>query len=246
MNKEHNAHIFAIYFKELKALLESSSNGQLSLKDKDLINRITKVLRLQEGEHFILFNREQNVEFVIDKIEKKSLESSIISRQLNQTVEPFVKFLLPILKKEALETALYSLVEIGANEIQLIATEKVARKWGDEKELERLERIAIAAAEQSKNFAYPKILAPISLQQACESLKDYKKIFFEPESESLLKVLTHDKDQKLALLIGPEGDLSDSEKSLVQGQGFIFCKLTPTILRACQAVAVAIGVVRSL
>ena len=47
------------------------------------------------------------------------------------------------------------------------------------------------------------------------------------------------------LLIGPEGDLALQEKELVAGK-MQFCALTPTILRASQAAALSIGIVRSV
>ena len=48
------------------------------------------------------------------------------------------------------------------------------------------------------------------------------------------------------MLVGPEGDLTHEEKQFVDDHGFIFCKLTPTIMRAHQAVAVGLGVLRSM
>jgi RsmE family RNA methyltransferase len=48
------------------------------------------------------------------------------------------------------------------------------------------------------------------------------------------------------LFVGPEGDLTDQEKVLLKQNGFIFCALTPTILRACEAIALGAGVVRSI
>ena len=41
-------------------------------------------------------------------------------------------------------------------------------------------------------------------------------------------------------------DLTEQEKNLLQDQGFLFCALTPTILRAQQAVALSAGLIRSL
>jgi len=47
-------------------------------------------------------------------------------------------------------------------------------------------------------------------------------------------------------MIGPEGDLTAQEKELLKERGVQFLRLTPTILRAQQAVVVAMGIFRSL
>ncbi len=46
-------------------------------------------------------------------------------------------------------------------------------------------------------------------------------------------------------VIGPEGDLTKEEKAYLKEQGFLFCALTPTVLRAQQAVALGLGILRS-
>jgi 16S rRNA U1498 N3-methylase RsmE len=50
----------------------------------------------------------------------------------------------------------------------------------------------------------------------------------------------------ILLLVGPEGDLTLEEKEIVRANKFIFCALTPTIMRAVQATGLAAGFVRSL
>ncbi|PKN03448.1 hypothetical protein CVU75_02160, partial [Candidatus Dependentiae bacterium HGW-Dependentiae-1] len=50
----------------------------------------------------------------------------------------------------------------------------------------------------------------------------------------------------ILLLVGPEGDLTEEEKGAISRAGVQFCKLTPTVLRAMQATAVGMGVVRSV
>ena len=45
--------------------------------------------------------------------------------------------------------------------------------------------------------------------------------------------------------VGPEGDLTLEEKAYLKQLGFVFCALTPTVLRAQQAVALGLGVLRS-
>lgn len=73
-------------------------------------------------------------------------------------------------------------------------------------------------------------------------------IFFDPDGEKLMAVMERlvKSHGETVLFVGPEGDLTDTEKELIKSKGFIFCALTPTILRACEAIALGAGVVRSL
>ena len=173
------------------------------------------------------------------------------SKQLTTALRPTVTFLLPLLKRDDFEGALYSLAEIGVNSIQLVATHKTHTSWSDERDGERARRILIAAAEQSKNYAMPELKAPVALDKALQAMNmtDSTKIFFDPLGESFFAVMSAlhgNQPDHIVLLIGPEGDLTAQEKEMVHQKGFIFCALTPTIVRAVQAAALGAGLVRSL
>ena len=107
-----------------------------------------------------------------------------------------------------------------------------------------------AAAEQSKNFAFPKLLGPIALDAAIKTIhRDAIRIFFDPEGCNLTNIITSintSLSTRIVLVIGPEGDLTADEKAYLNCNGFVFCRLTPTIMRAQQAVTVALGALRSL
>jgi 16S rRNA (uracil1498-N3)-methyltransferase len=171
------------------------------------------------------------------------------SQQLTVALRPSISFLLPLLKRDDYEGALYSLAELGVSSIQPVITQKTHTSWSD-RDADRAERILIAATEQSKNYAMPELKAPISLDKAVQAVdKGSIKVFFDPLGEaffSVLRMLHDNQPQHIVLLIGPEGDLSSEEKKMVKEKGFIFCALTPTIVRAVQAAALGAGLVRSL
>ena len=62
----------------------------------------------------------------------------------------------------------------------------------------------------------------------------------------VMQTLHSAQPEHVLLLVGPEGDLNLEEKKMVQANNFIFCALTPTIMRAMQAAAFAASFVRSL
>jgi len=248
-----NKHEFALYVKELNTMLISHTPGaQIRISNPDLYHRIVHILRLQAGKICILFDSVINVRFELHaSTDKRHVEGTVLQINQNQKLKPYLTFLLPLLKRDQFEAALYSLVELGVNEIQLIVTDKVHRAWGGEKELDRSRAIMYSAAEQSKNFTVPPIREPISLEQYCNEhdLKNKRTLFFDPEGKAMAQVLDFHVDranEDFVLLVGPEGDLTEQEKLLIKAHGFEFCALTPTVLRASQAVAISTGLIRSI
>lgn len=236
-----NKHEFALFYSELSTQQHAR---ELSVADKTLLQRIGTILRLKIEDQLILFNRNFYAHCVLKKIDKKHCLFSVKSWHATVQLQPSVTVLLPVLKREALESAIYSCVALGASVIQLVKTEKT-RTWQGEKELERLQRIVVAAAEQSKHFAFPEIKLPLSLFEALEQYRLVKnKIFADPEGVCFSEVLKKCESKKDFLVcVGPEGDLTNTEKKMLKDQ-FTFCKLTLTILKSEQAVALLLGAVR--
>jgi 16S rRNA (uracil1498-N3)-methyltransferase len=148
-----------------------------------------------------------------------------------------------------LESALYSLTEIGVTTIQLLFTQKTYNFSFDQKDKERAERIIIAAAEQSKNFAYPELKLPVFLPKIVDTYCEATKISFDINGDSFFSVMQRlhiDRPNDIVLLIGPEGDLSNEEKEMIVSKNFTVCALTPTVLRSVQATALSAGLIRSL
>jgi 16S rRNA (uracil1498-N3)-methyltransferase len=244
MKRRGSAHEFALYVSDIPSV-ELKVGAGIEFHEPEFVHRVSRVLRLDVDDNIILFNAEYHLSVVIKKISKNVILVELESIGHNKFFKPYITLLLPLLKREALEQAIYSAVELGVNKIQLLVTQKVQRNW-QAKELERLKHIMIAAAEQSKCFAIPEIVEPVPLLDV--PLSDYT-VFFDPEGEALVDVLTKDFHKKqiesLTVVVGPEGDLTESEKFYLQKQQALFVRLTPTILRAQQAVALGVGILRS-
>ena len=88
-----------------------------------MVHRITHVLRVQVGDSCILFNQAVRTISTIIAISKKSIAVETTALAPNSMWSPSLTFYLPLLKREALEHAIYGLTELGATEIQLDATQ---------------------------------------------------------------------------------------------------------------------------
>ena len=241
----NHKHIFALYYTNLNAHL---SHSEIDINEPELVFRIQNVLRLKNNDSLILFTQTKHASIVITAIEKKKIRATLISQNSNTVLTPHITAVLPLLKKQETEEAISRLCEVGANEIQLVITEKTQRSWGGNNEVARLERICIAAAEQSKHFSFPHIQPPIPFRQFLDKKYDSTLIFCDPQGMGFSTFIhkTPLFTQSYMILVGPEGDLSPSEKKDLLQKQCTLLSLTPTILRAQDAIVLSCGMLRSL
>ncbi len=246
-------HTFAIYVSNISALATGLKVDQeLQITERDLHQRIAKVLRLKSNESVILFNDKINVELqILSKTfeNKKTVFGSILKIEQNKPLSPEIILCPFLLKKSFFEDVVYTAAQMGANFICPILGEKVQAKINWEKESERLHKIMIAACEQSKNFVLPKLQEPEELKTFLSKIGEGKKIYFDVDGKplfDLLKDLHQNKSEKIFLVFGPESGLAEFEIDLLKSNDFQTYLLTPTILRAVEAVTVGLGIIRSI
>lgn len=236
-----NKHTFAIFYENL-----NPNSKIVILEEKDIVNRITKILKLNTGEEIHLFKKGIKLECIIKKIEKNNVSLEVIRSENCEPQKPAINLFIGLTKKETFEEIIYNATEIGATIIQPIVTEKINKNWWDPKYLDRFNKIIIAAAEQSKNFLYPDLLIPIKFDDLIKNAnKLQNKILLDASGENFIELLKDLTPGDINLIIGPEGDFSLKEKDLLIDAQFKKCKLTKNILRSVQAVNVALGIFKS-
>ena len=255
--KFSNKHLFAIYEKNISQQIADLKKEQIfCLQDKALHKRVTTVLRLKENEQFIIFDQNYNATVAIEKEtfrSKNKLTLKILSLNENKQIKPDITLCPALLKKNTFEEVVYYAAQMGGNIVQPIISEKVHKNWWSTSQAERLEKIMISACEQSKNFILPELKTPIKLQDLLQNVneikEDTKKVVFEAGEKSfldLLNKLSKNKFEKVFLFFGPESGFSQKELEILKENKFEFYALTPTILRAREAIAVGLGGVRSV
>lgn len=241
-------HNFALYYDGLIANLKPTD--KLIINDQELVHRVLKVLRLQVGDELTLFANHQVLTGIICLVDKKSFCLEQIHWYQSAKLVPEIIVALGVLKKENFENALYSCVELGANQITPVI---FAKSTPQKLNQERLEKIIISAAEQSKNFNLPAWHDPVKFELFLAQIKQNLHttyIYCDVAGDDMLVIINQIKTRlcdQLVIIIGPEGDLTSEEKALLMAQpNVLTMRLTPTILRSFQAVAVALGALRSV
>jgi 16S rRNA (uracil1498-N3)-methyltransferase len=153
---------------------------------------------------------------------------------------------LSIFKFDRMEWAIEKCVELGAIRIIPAVAQRTEANLGRaaQKRLERWQRIARQASEQSRRASVPEISPPVPLQTAVTSCDGTRIVLAESEEQMMLKDALHRKGEadEIALAFGPEGGWSESELQLFAAAGWIAASLGTTILRAETAIIAATAI----
>ena len=204
-----------------------------------------KVLRAQVSEKATLFNG-QGGEYEVELVEvsKKSAAVQVNSYNPTDCTPKFKALLGQVMSKgDRMDYAIQKAVELGVSEIQLLTSERCEMRLKydrDQKKLDHWQGVAIAACEQCGMNIVPKILAPMSLEKWLETDLTHTKLALAPNKEEIDVLANATLD--IALLIGPEGGLSEAEILAANTQGFVNWCIGERVLRTETAPVVALSI----
>ena len=222
---------------------ESLSNNLSGKLNKEQSKYLTSVMRLKTDEEFSLFNKGGEWNTKIISINKGIVEFEVQKqlRQPNKEREIWLVF-API-KSNYFNFMIQKATEIGVTKLFPITTERtIVRKINEV----RLNKILIEAAEQSNRLSVPSVE---KIQKLEKFLKDYKNInlIFGDLNTDNKKIKLLDTSKPIALLIGPEGDFSGTERTkILDFEGVQSIKLNDNILRSETAVISSLSIINYL
>ncbi len=233
------AHEFALFWSQLS----EQTGSQCTITGADIVHQLVHVLRVHPDDRCIVFDEYKHAHVRIARVARDNVVVDVLSEEKNRALTPYVHVALGVLKKPALEEAVYALTELGATSIQLLLVHHAQHKERLH-DSTRLRAIMIAAAQQSKQFVLPTLHAPRSLHEVLSAQHKTVGVLCDAHaSQRLVDAVAG--AQEITLFVGPESDFTHEEKQLICQSGAKTCRLTPTILRAQQAAAVAVGIIRS-
>ena len=210
-----------------------------------------KVLRLKTNEEVLVCDgqgREARC-----RIQSTSAGEWLLSREEIQksTTEAAVqvRVYLAFPKADKLEHVIQKATELGAHEIIAFPTARCVSKPDEKslkKKLERWQKIAASAAEQSGRGRIPQVRVLSSYQMALSEAAQSEKalLFYENEQAVTLKMaLSGSVYHTVSLLTGPEGGLEEREVEQARNAGLQVCTLGKRILRCETAPLCALSAV---
>ena len=210
------------YFSKLK------QDNYLILTKEDLYH-IKTVMRMKQGD---------NIEVVYDhKLHICQLDNdqALIKEVNNQITDKKVQYILcvPLLQEQKMSFVLQKATELGVDKIiPILTTRSVVKiKEHQEHKLNRWYRICKEASEQSKRLDIPFIEKVTKIEDL--KLSGLKIVLSTKEKDmTIKKVLKNNLNcDKIIMVVGPEGGLTDQEEKALNELGFVSVTVGQNIMR---------------
>lgn len=195
---------------------------------------VGKVLRMQEKQEVILFNDlGEQVSARITSVSKKAVSVFVSAPLAGPSISPLHTHLGQVMSRgERMDYAIQKATELGVNEITPLFSSRCEVKLDHQRQAKRVahwQQIAISACEQSGRIDVPRIHNPQTLDYWFDNTQAEAKLVLHPHQTKPLASQTT--PSSCALLIGPEGGLTDQEVEQAQTHGYTGLSLGPRILR---------------
>lgn len=209
---------------------------------------LARALRMQEGDSLILFDgRGGEYPAVLTCVGKKRVSVNTGTHNEKEVESPLALHLgIAVSRGERMEWVVQKATELGVTTITPLFTERTEVKLRGEraeKKIRQWQQIAISACEQSGRNRIPQ-LAPLTLleswlgaTEAERKLVLHHRAINEVHSDAI--------PASVALLIGPEGGLSEREIQLAEAAGYQSLQLGPRVLRTETAPLAAVTLLQS-
>ena len=204
-----------------------------------------RVLRAKVQEKAIFFNgKGGEYRVTLTEINKKNAFVSVDHFEAIDRTAPFKVILGQVMSKgDRMDYAIQKATELGVTTIQLLTSDRCEMRLKydrDQKKLDHWQSVAVAACEQCGMNIVPKVLAPISIEEWIQTDLPVSRLVMAPNKDQ--KNVLLDAQPELALLIGPEGGLSESEIGLSNQHGFVNWCIGDRVLRTETAPVVALSI----
>lgn len=208
-----------------------------------------KVLRLKIGEVVMMCDGEGR-ECLCRVEDDRQLAFSVIEHRESTTEAAIrVSVYMALPKADKLEHVIQKATELGAYEIVTFPSARCVSKPDEKslsKKLERWQKIAVSAAEQSGRGRIPQVIVLPSYKAAIDraTQADLSLLFYENEHALTLQAGLNTKPYStISLLTGPEGGLEETEVEQARNAGMQICTLGKRILRCETAPLCALSAV---
>jgi 16S rRNA (uracil1498-N3)-methyltransferase len=209
---------------------------------------LARVLRMQPGDALVLFDgRGGEYPATIAAVGKKQVCVVTGAHYPNEAESPLrIHLGIALSRGERMDWIVQKATELGVSCIQPLLTERTEVKLNGprvEKKLAHWQQVAVSACEQCGRNRIPVIAAPQSL------------ISWLPDVDAPLKLVLHHRADpmpgsdatahSIALLVGPEGGLSEDEIALAEAADFLSLRLGARVLRTETAPIAALAILQA-
>ncbi len=211
-------------------------------------DHLSRVLRARVGQDFDIATGKTVRRGRVISITGARVEFDL-GEEISQASVSEITLILAVFKFDRMEWAIEKCTELGVSRIVPV----IARRTDSHlaavaaKRVERWQRIARQASEQSRRSAPPEIAAPIKFSEAVNLPGVLRIVLAESEEQSLLRDVVKPQTTKdgVLLAVGPEGGWTTDELQSFQQARWTSASLGNTILRAETAAMAATAIAAS-
>lgn len=223
------------------------ASGAVFEAGADQSHYLSSVLRMGEGAALLVFNgRDGEWLARIEASTKRALRLKAVEQTRPQPAPPDLIYCFAPLKSGRLDYLVQKAVEMGAGSLQPVITQHTQAAKAS---TGRMRANVVEAAEQCGILAIPEVAEPMRLDRMLAGWDPARRLIFCDEDAATnnpLAALRTIEEKALALLVGPEGGFSDTERATLRALPFVTAiPLGPRILRADTAAVAALAVIQA-
>ena len=223
-------------------------NNIITINDVENYRHIARALRARVGENLLLIDESQiQYKTVIKEISSNEIVCEIINSYPSKRDLEFDLYLAQSpLRSDAQLTIMEKATELGVRGVYPIITDNcVLNKSVLEKKHEKWQKVMYEASKQCERAKVPTCFEPTTLENVLE--KDFDKVLVLAERSTEISFKEYlrrnpiKKDEKVLVIIGPEGGFSQKEFDYFRAKSLPLISLGDLILKAETAVIVTLG-----
>ena len=213
-------------------------NNKIYIKGSD-VNHIKNVLRHTKGDVLSVVSDQIKYEVQIDEINSECVVCDILNKNFEEDNKIDLTIYQGLAKADKFEYIIQKCTEIGVHRIVPTEMKRCVVKLDNKdkvKKIDRWRKIAEVASKQSLRNDILEVAQVATFMDLINSLKDFDYVImaYEKEKDVLLKDVLKNINAdtcKIAVIIGPEGGIDDSEAEKLIGNGARSVSLGKRILR---------------
>ncbi|MES2389632.1 MAG: RsmE family RNA methyltransferase [Bacteroidota bacterium] len=213
---------------------DAAEPGLTILFDPDESRHITKVLRMAQRDILLVTNGKGLLfEGSIWEVSAKGVAVQLQKLLRSEVQNPAFLHLAiaPTKSADRMEWLAEKAVEIGIRKLTFLQTSRTELRGLKQ---ERFERIMLGAMKQSQRLWMPEFEAPVKFADMLKATQNGPCLIahlLEDESERVLLREAFSAGQEVTVLIGPEGDFTETEITSALNSGYKAVSLGPVRLR---------------
>ena len=213
-------------------------NNKIYIKGSD-VNHIKNVLRHTKGDVLSVVSDQIKYEVQIDEINSEYVVCDILNKNFEEDNKIDLTIYQGLAKADKFEYIIQKCTEIGVHRIVPTEMKRCVVKLDNKdkvKKIDRWRKIAEVASKQSLRNDILEVAQVATFMDLINSLKDFDYVImaYEKEKDVLLKDVLKNINAdtcKIAVIIGPEGGIDDSEAEKLIENGARSVSLGKRILR---------------